>query len=465
RWSARRACCALTPRRARPTNILQRPVGVGPFQGAGPGGTINGSVTLPRFMEVMGQPSSSPSLTPLAYQRAVVEYLKAEDPAVWRWFAERKDDREQLAAARLELLKSTYRIERQTQPDLYALADEVAATLELEPPLTLYQAQHPHGLNACMVDLPGEIHMVLSGPVTTALATVELKAVFGHELAHRVLWEKWGGDYRMAGHMLVALANDPAAPPVYASTWRLFSLYAELFCDRAAWLVTHDLAATVSTLVKVSTELAEVSAESYLRQADEIFSQENVKTEGLSHPETYIRARALKLWVEQGDEATPAITAMLEGPLSLDELDLLGQKRLAALTRRLLDQLLSPGWFQSERVLAHARSFFEDYAPPAPGSADDALPGDLATQDKTLHDYYCYLLLDFATVDRDLEELPLAAALLVSRRLALAERFKEIVLKELKLTKKRLSQLDGRVEELLADAEEKQLPHSSTAST
>jgi Zn-dependent protease with chaperone function len=401
----------------------------------------------------MGQPSSSPSLTPLAYQRAVVEYLQAEDPAVWQWFAQKKDDREQIAAARLELLKSTYRIERQTQPDLYALAEEVAATLDLELPLTLYQAQHPHGLNACMVDLPGEIHMVLSGPVTTALASIEVKAVFGHELAHRVLWEKWGGDYRVAEHLLVALANDAAAPPVYASTWRLFSLYAELFCDRAAWLVTQDLAATVSTLVKVSTELAEVSAESYLRQADEIFSQEEAKTEGVSHPETYIRARALKLWVEKGDEATPAISAMLEGPLTLDGLDLLGQKRLAGSTRRLVDQLLAPQWFQSERVLAHARSFFEDYSWPQPAPADGSLAADLATRDKALQDYYCYLLLDFATVDRDLEELPLAAALMLSRRLALAERFKEIVLKEMKLTKKRLSQLDSRAEELLSEAE------------
>jgi hypothetical protein len=72
--------------------------------------------------------------------------------------------------------------------------------------------------------------------------------------------------------------------------------------------------------------------------------------------------------------------------------------------------------------------------------------------DKALQEYYCYLLLDFATVDRDLEELPLAAALVLSRPLALADRFKEIVLKETKLTKKRLSQLDGRADELLAEA-------------
>lgn len=410
---------------------------------------------LPLFVKVMGASSPTPRLSPLAYQRAIVEYLKAEDPAVWQWFAQRQEDREQIAAARLELLKATYRIERQTQGELYALADEVAAILGLELPLTLYQAQHPTGLNAFVPHLPGEIHLVLSGPVATMLGTAEIKAVFGHELAHRLLWERWEGEYRVAAQTLDALANDPAGPPVYAATARLYSLYAEVFCDRAAWLATEDLHAAVSTLVKISTGLTDVSAESYLRQADEIFSHEEAKTAGLSHPETYIRARALKLWVEQGDDATPAISAMLEGPLALDQLDLLGQKRVAGFTRRLIEELIAPGWFRSERVLAHVRSFFEDFCPPQARPKDESLSADLATRDKALQEYYCYLLLDFATVDRDLEELPLAAAMVLSRRLGLDERFKEIAIRELKLTKKRFGQLDGRAEELLADANRK----------
>lgn len=403
----------------------------------------------------MGASSPTPRLSPLAYQRAIVDYLKAEDPAVWQWFALRKEDPEQIAAGRLELLKSTYRIERRTQPELYALADEVAATLGLELPLTLYQAQHPSGLNAYVPHLPGEIHLVLSGPVSTLLATAEIKAVFGHELGHRLLWEAWEGEYRVAAQALDALANDPAGPPVYAATARLYTLYAELFCDRAAWLATEDLHAAVSTLVKVSTGLTEVSAESYLRQADEIFSHEEATTAGLSHPETYIRARALKLWVEQGDDATPAISAMLEGPLALDQLDLLGQRRVAGHTRRLIEELIAPDWFRSERVLAYVRSFFEDFRPRQARPSDESLAAELATRDKALQEYYCYLLLDFATVDRDLEELPLAAAVVLSRRLGLAERFKEIAIRELKLTKKRFGQLEGRADELLAEANRK----------
>lgn len=410
----------------------------------------------------MDQVFDSARLQPPPYLRAVVDYLKAEDPAVWKWFAEKRDDPEQAAAIRLELLKATYRLERQTAGELYALADEAAAKLGLDLPITIYQAQHPQGLNASIAHLPGEIHLVLSGPVATTLSTVEVKGLFGHELAHRLLWDKWNGDFRVAAQLLEALATEPGGPTVYAATDRLYGLYTELFCDRAAWLVCQDLNAAVSMLVKISTELKEVSAESYLRQADEIFSQQEATTEGITHPESYIRARSLRLWLEQGEEAAEAIAAMLEGPLTLAELDLLGQRRVAQSTRRLFDELLVPAWFQTERVLAHARSFFDDYQWPAASNGAESNgaesranhPTDrIATRDTALQDYFCYLLLDFATVDRDLEELPLAAALLLAGRLELADRFKEVVLKELKLTKKRFTALEKQAAEIVAGAE------------
>ncbi|HUY35312.1 MAG TPA: M48 family metalloprotease [Pirellulales bacterium] len=398
----------------------------------------------------MNEAAKPRPLRPLPYQQSVLDYLKFEDPAVWQWFAARRANPEQAAAARLELLKSTYRIDRHTQESLYALAEEVAGELGLEAPITFYQAQHPQGLNACLAGLPGEAHLILSGPVTASLSHVELKALLGHELAHLLLNEGWEGEHLVASQMLDALANDAAAPASYAETARLHGLYAELFCDRGAWFVTQDLAATISVLVKVSTGLSEVHAESYLRQAEEIFSQEQAKTEGMTHPESYIRARALALWVEQGDGAAAQIARMLEGAPEMAQLDLLHQRRMAGLTRRLIDALLSPKWFQTPRVLAHARGFFEEYAPPDAAAADESLSNDVATPGKAWQDYYGYVLLDFVTVDRDLEELPLAAALVLSRRLGLAERFKEIVLKELKLTKKRFNQTDERAEELLA---------------
>jgi hypothetical protein len=413
---------------------------------------VGGMVPMEVIQE--GRRAADPAqLEPLPYLRSVLGYLKAEDPAVWEWFAERRANAEQAAAVRLELLKATYRIDRHTQEDLYALADEVGGKLGLNVPITFYQAQHPQGLNAGLVWLPGEAHLTLSGPVTATLSQIELKALLGHELAHMLLNEAWDGEHLIASQMLDALANDAASPPSYAATARLYGLYSELFCDRAAWFVTRDLAATISVLVKVSTGLTEVNAESYLRQAEEIFSQEQIKTTRMTHPESYVRARALALWVERGDEAAAEIARMMEGSPALEQLDLLDQQRVTGLTRRLIDALVAPRWFQSPRVLAHARSFFDEYVPPTSAAVDGALAADIATLDAALQDYYAYVLLDFVTVDRDLEELPLAAAVLLSRQLEFVERFKEIVLKELKMTKKRFKTIDEQAEALVAQGE------------
>ena len=99
-------------------------------------------------------------------------------------------------------------------------------------------------------------------------------------------------------------------------------------------------------LVKVSTGLEEVSAESYIRQAEEIFSQKATKTAELTHPEAFIRARAVKLFSEGDREADAKIEEMIEGRPALDELDLLAQQKIAGLTRRLVDVLLAAPWMR-----------------------------------------------------------------------------------------------------------------------
>jgi hypothetical protein len=132
----------------------------------------------------------------------------------------------------------------------------------------------------------------------------------------------------------------------------------------------------------------------------------------------------------------------------------LAQRKVAGLTRRLLDVLLSRRWMQTESVLAHARLFFEDYVPPDDLLKDPALTEDLRTDDRPMQDYYGYVLLDFVTADRDLEELPLAAALMLAEKLGLKDRFAEIAKRELRLRKKQLETIDQDKETLLAKANE-----------
>jgi hypothetical protein len=375
-------------------------------------------------------------LEPLPYLQSVRDFLKTENPDLWQWFCTNRAPSTQVETIRLELLKSAYRLDRTVNPQLYELSDQVLAGLSLSVPITIYQSQQPAGLNASLAYVPGEVHLVLYGPVLATLGDVELRALIGHELTHYLFYEEWDSEFRIAWDILTALVNDRSAEPAHVATVRLFALYVEILCDRGAYLATNDVAAVIGALVKLETGLKEVSPESYIRQAEEIFSKGAVKADGLTHPESFVRARAALLWAERGVDCNTEIERMIRGALSLDTLDLLGQRQVSFLTRRLIDAFLSAKTLQSERMHAHARLFFDDYAVPQNGSQDEALAGDLATSDESLQDYYCYVLLDFVAVDRELEDAPLAQAILLADRLKLSERFSKIAMKELALRKK-----------------------------
>jgi hypothetical protein len=295
-------------------------------------------------------------------------------------------------------------------------------------------------LNASLAWLPGEAHLVLHGPLVDRLGPLELRAVLGHELAHFLLLERWR-DFVVASQLLAAMTHDAAAEPAHHETARRFGLYTEVYCDRGSHLACGDLAASVAALVKIATGIADVSAESYLRQAEEIFAKGHPRSGGVTHPEAFVRARALELWSASRDAMEAELRGIIEGPVALAELDLLGQEVVSGLTRRLVAALLRPAWLQTDAVLAHARLFFEDLEPAA--AEDPALAADLAGEDEKLLDYWCYVILDFAAADRDLEDAPLAAALLFADAHGLGDRFRRIALKELGLKKARLEALEA----------------------
>ncbi len=179
--------------------------------------------------------------------------------------------------------------------------------------------------------------MVFSGPVLTLLNAEELKSIIGHELAHHLLWGRDGGEFHIADRLIQVVAGDPRASVSHEQTARRFQLFTEVFADRGSLRVTGDVLPVIAGLVKMETGLAQVSAQGYLQQAEEIFAQGNLATEGLSHPEAFIRARALALWQDQREAAAAPITAMIEGAPALDELDLLGQMRLTPAQRSAAD--------------------------------------------------------------------------------------------------------------------------------
>jgi hypothetical protein len=397
-------------------------------------------------------------LPPLPYHAALRNYFKAHERELWTWMSSTQATLNYTENLKLELLKSTYRLEPENHKTLYRSVDEARARLGLAIPVTAYQSQHTPTPNAALYHIPGEGHIVFSGPLTSLLSPSELTAVIGHELAHYLLWQHDQGDYLIADRLLQTILHDGRAAPSHLQSARWFQLYTEIYCDRGAFLAAGDTNAAISGLVKLETGIPEVSATSYLKQAAEIFQNSKVSTEQLTHPEAFIRARALALWVEKRENATPDIAAMVEGSPGLDDYDLLRQAKLTADTRAALEKFLAPKWFQTEPVLGHARMFFEDFKPlrqEGVGSFEKDAK-DLAARaadDKRLRNYLCYLLLDFVVADPELNDTPLAAALQFSNRLGIEADFERVASKELKLKARDLARIKKEAPELLAKGE------------
>jgi hypothetical protein len=394
---------------------------------------------------------SSAVLQPTSFHREVADFLQQEEGDLWKWFSSRKAQSDFTEAFRLALLKSTYRLTPESHPELAKATEQAKTCLGVNVPVTLYQSQESSSLNAVLYFIPEEAHIVFSGPILTLLNSAEIQSIIGHELAHYLLWEQEGGIFLTADRILHAMAAHTEAGRSHLQTARRYSLHTEVFADRGSFLVTNDLLPVVSGLVKVQTGLGHVSGQSYLQQADEIFAREQVKTEELSHPEAFIRARALRLWAEQSPILQDELVRIVHREESLEDLDLLGQRRWSDLTRRLLAQLLRPAWFQTSSTLAHAKMFFADFEPAK--VQDEALLTELKKSAEAFQEYLRYLLLDFCAVDPDLDRVPCAAAMHWCRELQCESEFEKLLSKELKISARELKKLKAEGEEMLRQAE------------
>ena len=392
------------------------------------------------------------TLEPLPYLKQMADYLRTQEAQLWDWFSSHRVRAEKTDAVRVDLLKSTYRLESDSQPRVYELAADVARRMGMDVAVTFYQTQNASGLNVGIAFIPGEAHITIDGPVLDRLSDDEMRCAIGHELAHLALWDGWEGQYTVAEQILSAMVTDPDAAAVHQASARYFSLFTEVFCDRSALSASDDSDAAICMLVKIQTGLKQVSADSFLRQAQEIFDTDSPRTEGLTHPESYIRTRAIDLWRRGVADCEQKIDRMIRGPLGLADVDLLNQQVIADMTGKLMDVYLAPAWLQSESVRVHARLFFDTYEPP-PGNAPDLAGLENITDcDPPLLDYYCYVLLDLASADRDLEDAPVAAALQLTEKLGFGQRFREILLKERSLRKKQLETLQKTADTIVAEA-------------
>jgi hypothetical protein len=377
------------------------------------------------------------TLSPLTQHRSLTEWLRGEEKEVWRWFADKEKTATDAEQVRLSLLRDTYCLDAEAHPEVFREIAAACEALGIQAQVFAYQAQDSTAPNAAVCHLPGEAHVIFSGPILSLLSADELRGVIGHELAHHHLWQMDDGAFYLADRILHSAASHPGAEPAHAQSARVWRLATELFADRGAYLATNSLETAVAGLVKTTTGLAQVSAKSYLAQAEEIFSKSKPKTDQLTHPETFIRARALQLWVEEDESLEETIAKMLDFDEGLDDLTVVQQAELAALTRRFLAHLLEPTWFQTEAVLAHARLFFREFKP----AADAAILTELAERPASHREFFAQLMLDFCAVDPDLDDAPIERCLEFARDLECLGAFEKLLTKELKLKAKVLKKL------------------------
>jgi hypothetical protein len=372
-------------------------------------------------LETIADPAREPApldLAPLPYHRAVVDYLKREEPAVWAWASSIEAQQQQVQDVRASLLRGTYRLGPDSHARVHAACDLARERLGIDAPATLYQGEDG-GMNAMLCCLPGEVHVVLQGPVLERLDDDELQALFGHELAHFRLWQADGGDFLVADRILQHTLADPGATASHAETARLYGLHTEIYADRGAALAARSSLPAISTLVKVHTGIGSVDPAASLRQAEQLAASDDTPSRQVSHPEAFLRARAVHGWWN-GDTGIDAwLHQRLRGCLAWNRLDLVGQVELTALTRGLLASALTEPVLAGERGATQVRQFFPEGLGGAAPLAPEALAA--ARVDEGVRTFAASLLLDLALADPDAVDEGLLAAVRVARTLGVGD--------------------------------------------
>lgn len=398
----------------------------------------------------------------LPYHTAVANHLQTGESALWAWFEAERMSTRYSEKVRLELLKSTYRLTREDRPDLYASAEIATERLSVDLPVTIYQRQGgADSPNAALVFLPNEAAIMLMGNIAELLNEAEMLALLGHEIAHHRLYTMDGGQYFTAARLLGWCVDQPGCEAAIAETDRLFRLHTEIFADMGALHVTGDRDAVIASLIKVTTGLKSVTPSSYLEQAEEILEQYKQGSEGISHPELFIRAKALDL-LAADPPGIGQTELLVRGQIDAKRLDILGQQALSAISRKVVDRLLTPPFMRNDYTLNLAERYFPGYgesdAEPLDGDNADPkvaavrLKAEVTGTAKSCHDYFAYLLLDFATVDPESGDAHLAWSLDLASQVGIFAVYEPIARKELKRKKDELTKLKRGASQMIEKA-------------
>lgn len=374
-------------------------------------------------------------IKPFPFHSDLRDYFKKQDKT-WSWFSEEKVKAEQQEAFKTDLLKNSYRIDPSTEAKVYEILNTAKDRLGIIVPITIYQSQSMDGNNAGVVFFENEAHIILSGTILKLLNEDELLVLFGHELSHILLFNLENGDFEITNRIINTIASDSNSELFYYETARLYQLYTELYCDLGALKVSGSLENTIQTLVKLNTGLEKVSAESYLKQANEILERIEKGSVGETHPENFIRAKALEIFEKDNANYYSKTEKIISGKTDLHQLNLFSKKLVFDITKELISIILKPKWAQSEYCTTLYKQYFSNSDKKTDAFIDDAFKLKIENSKKNLKEYYAYVMLDFALCDQDLKEAFIGHVLDISEQLGLEEEMKTILKKEMNLTEK-----------------------------
>ncbi len=372
-------------------------------------------------------------LEPFSYHRRVAETLESKEKELWQWFNADSFAEHYRERKRRDLERTSVRLGTQDNEKnalRYRLAKQARDALGLSDDIVLYQAYDGEGRpNASLHYIPGEITIQFEGRILELLIEDELLFLLGHEIAHYKLYEEEGRRFHTATRLVHWICRRDNAPTIWFETARRLSLYTEIYCDTAGYIVTKSRDVAIRSLAKSIADFKDVNARTYLQQAEAILAQENDGSKGISHPELYIRAKAIANR-DALDEAAfeAALVPLIEGPLDIGGLDILSQATLHTLTRDLIDSFTQLAVNRTEHVKAQAQEYFADYTWP---SGRLPAPPPLPAMTSQTMDYLGYVLLDFAARDRERDEEALSIALVLAKTWGFTKAFRKVAGKEL----------------------------------
>lgn len=381
-----------------------------------------------------------------SWLQRVCRLLEDEYPGMWQRFAAESGQAEVREAVNLDLLRSAEPLPEPNHPELYERARSLAETLDLDArDLCLYRSKQAEPAARAAVAADPLVPRIIFNMTFESVGDGGPDFLLAHELAHVKLWNVNEGRLLVALQMLSAAGCQDHAAPVFRQTLRVFSDLVEIWCDCVATALTG----SVEPLLVAGEPAArvEIERQAALRQASvQLRSADGRPGQPL---DLAGRLAAVRIWQAAAGTAWQTITDSLRTTDSLAGLDLPGQQAVARITRNLIRRIGEPKWMRNEASLAMARQYFADFGADEFGRAATEPAGDPGPWWES---YLLFVLLDFVTANRQLQEPALAHVLGLADEADCGEACRELARRELRLRKKQIEQIENNRQQLFAEA-------------